>query len=123
MVIRKYGRAAGPTQGPNVRYDTAERDSIVRELYDFLGEDKVLREIAGKTNDLPYGKKLLDRNEMNMDLEILDNAELYTGIQKIFRKHGVEIPSQHVVDKGEVIKVKKKLIKEQLNLNEDYKKI
>ena len=121
MVIRQYGRPAGPTKGENVRYDATERDNIIQELYDFLKESKKLKDVILEETNLPKANKLIDRYEKAMDIEILGDAELYQGIQAIYRRHGVHIPTQHTIDKGECITVKKRLIKEQLNMNEKQK--
>lgn len=126
MVKRKYER----TEGKNKRYGKQEQDVIFDEVYQFLKDNKN-HELVNVFSLIKEDKEILDSqkhrdknlnqsqidvltntNEIRIDCAILNNVDLYQGIQKIYRNHGVEIPSQKTIDKGEVIDAKKRIIAE-----------
>lgn len=105
------------TKGPNVRYEKKEGEQIKQEIYDFLKSfDSVGKasKMTYKVNSLQKKNKVVDEGERKINTLILSDPRLYQGIQKIYRNHGVDIPSQRTVDKGEVIVVKKTIVKENL---------
>lgn len=117
------------TKGENVRYNKTESEVIKQELYDFIKNHKHTKSQILKTTSTKKSQQEIKRRdkkhrtddivnsaEIKLDNLILSDPILYQGIQKIYRNHGVEIPSQHTIDKGEVITVKKMIIKEILNL-------
>jgi hypothetical protein len=130
-----------PRNKGNTRYGKQIAETIKQEVYHFLKESKrltsyfndlknetrrleLLSSSATKEAEKEGGKKLfkhqqekhkfINRYEIILDSLILDNPDLYQGIQRIYRNHGVDIPSQHVIDKGEVVEAKKTIIDEMI---------
>jgi len=101
----------GRTKGNNKRYDRQEAKIIVDQIYNLFREHKRVINLVS----FPLDSKLkfedqINAMEIKLDSLILSDPSIYQGIQKIYRDHGVDIPSQHTIDKGEVIDAKKKIL-------------
>jgi|SRR5215217_7807572 len=121
----------GATTGTNVNYGRDESDMLILEIADFLKAQPSIQTLLSNPitltqNDFKKMKILnkiteqeqgqVDRNEREMDNLILSNPTLYQGIQQIYQRHNVTIPSQRTIDKAEVIDAKIKIIKEALEI-------
>lgn len=121
----------GETKGTNVNYGKDESSMLILEIANFLKSNASIQTLL--SNPLSLSKtelrkrKILnklteqqeaqiDRNDREIDSLILSNPVLYQGIQQIYARHGVNIPSQRTVDKNEVLDAKLMIIKEALEI-------